>query len=184
MTVFISSYRARPLPPTNLFFTPGFRQLQRTAGQLFDILLEERSSPVSDRAQRREDESTSAQEQGLTEQSPETAPYRLRQPAYHFAEGTLEVELPGVDEEQLTLEVSEGRLELRADRPSAALRYTLTPRLSRRFDPEAISATFRDGLLRISLPERLKPAPRRISIAGSAATQLEEQGHDEENSEH
>ena len=180
MTVFISGYRTRPLPPTNPFFTSGFRQFQRTADQLFDMLREQRSSSVNNGALRREDESAPTQEQESAAQRSEPPPYRLRQPAYQFADGTLEVELPGVDEEQLTLEISEGRLELRADRSSAELRYALTLRLHQRFDQEAISATLRDGLLRISLPERLKPAPRRISIGGPSNAMLEEATHDEE----
>ena len=179
MTVFISGYRTRQLSPVNPFFTTGFRQFQRTADQLFDLLLEQPSSSAGSRTQ-----SAPVQEQGAAEQNSETPPYRLRQPAYHFADGVLEVELPGVDEEQLVLEVSEGRLELSADRPAAELRYALTLRLPRHFDQEAISATFRDGLLQISLPKRLKPAPRRISIGGSANAMLEEATHEGEGTEH
>jgi len=90
------------------------------------------------------------------------------------------IELPGVAPEQVLVEVADGALVVRGERPSAALSedaetvYHLMERahgpFARRFplpedaDGEGIRATLREGLLTVTVPRRRSALPVRRNL--------------------
>jgi len=103
-------------------------------------------------------------------------PVDIRDEGPHYL---LEAELPGVDKQNLSLEIKEGVLTISANQAQETNReeanYLCSERrfgrVSRSFtleniDEAAISADFVDGVLRMKLPKHTKPEPetRRIDI--------------------
>ena len=86
---------------------------------------------------------------------------------------SLEVELPGVEQDALSLQLVEDELQLSAELPARQLRYALSLQLSDQIDQTSVSAEMNAGLLQVTLPYKSKPAPRVISI-GSQQPVLEE----------
>ncbi len=95
------------------------------------------------------------------------------------SEFTIEVELPGVDQERMQVETREGFLlvygERRLERDVTSGAYQIMERtygpFARRFslpsdiDMEGVSARFKNGILTITVPKRAKSASRvRIKI--------------------
>ena len=95
------------------------------------------------------------------------------------AEFTVEVDLPGVNKDDLKVEVENGNLIIEAQRKvkpmaetSKAIRIERVARASYRrtfslgdeIDGEAIKAELRDGVLHVSLPKREKALPKRIEV--------------------
>ena len=90
----------------------------------------------------------------------------------------LEVELPGVREEDVHVSIEDGVLELRAERPERelaegeALRYTERAqtlanrrvRIPGLVDEARIEATLDSGVLSVTLPKAVEAKPRRIEV--------------------
>jgi HSP20 family protein len=88
------------------------------------------------------------------------------------------IELPGVPQDQIQVEILEGVLTIRGERrPDPAFRNDQLQRMERRYgafcrrldlppvvDPEGIRATYRDGVLEIRLPKLAGAAPRAIAV--------------------
>ena len=77
----------------------------------------------------------------------------------------LVVELPGVAEGALDLELETGVLSLSARAAHRPLEYRQRFRLSETIDTEAIEARLTDGVLRLSLPKAKAALPRKISLS-------------------
>ena len=91
------------------------------------------------------------------------------------------VEIPGLTQEQIGIEVTKGTLRIRGERPSdPRLAQEQLVRLERRcgtfarnlplpagVDAERIRATYRDGVLEIWIPKRLEATPRIIAVENS-----------------
>jgi len=97
---------------------------------------------------------------------------------YRVPEGyLLELELPGVSREGLEVQIENRQLKIRGRRnlPSSNGRqlvrefvpgeYRREFRLDPATDSASISAELRDGLLKVSLPDRETVRPRRIEVA-------------------
>lgn len=90
----------------------------------------------------------------------------------------LVAELPGFSKDGVTVQVKDGVLELNATQPGTQeeegaqwlLRerrnagYQRTFRLPRDVDGDAIEASFRDGLLVLTLPKKEEAKPRTVTI--------------------
>jgi HSP20 family protein len=90
----------------------------------------------------------------------------------------LRADLPGLKQEDVTIEVEDNHLTLsgerardpregqdgffRLERPAGAFARTLT--LPKGVDAEAITASFADGVLEVSIPKPEAVKPRRIEI--------------------
>ena len=88
------------------------------------------------------------------------------------------VELPGIPQSQIQIEIAEGVLTIRGERhPDPAFPQDQLIRLERRYGPfhrslnlpstvdaEGVRATYRDGVLEIRLPKRPEATPRIISV--------------------
>jgi len=88
------------------------------------------------------------------------------------------VELPGLTQEQIGIEVTKGTLRIRGERPpDPHLAQDQLVRLERRcgafarslplpasVDPDRIRATYRDGVLEIWIPKRLEATPHIIAV--------------------
>jgi HSP20 family protein len=88
------------------------------------------------------------------------------------------VELPGIPQAQIQIEIAEGVLTIRGERhPDPALRQDQLLRLERRCGPfyrslnlpsvvdtEAVRASYRNGVLEIRLSKRPEATPRVISV--------------------
>lgn len=102
-------------------------------------------------------------------------------PPYRVTESdagiTLDVALPGVPKERLTLSTTESILTLRADRSDAVPEdwqahrvtnrpgaYELKIRLNRSLDPGRIDAKLENGVLQLAIAKREEAQPRRISV--------------------
>ena len=93
-------------------------------------------------------------------------------------------QVPGVDRDDLEVSVADRRLTLKGHRrlpeDVSEVQYRRRERLGgawerslvlpERVDEETISAEFRDGLLKLTLP-KMKAAPRQIEIGGLAGDQ-------------
>lgn len=83
----------------------------------------------------------------------------------------MRAELPGVTKDDITIEVLEGRLALRATRrwksadgeQRRELEHTVS--LGDDVDVSGITATHENGLLSIRLPKKEQPKPVRISVS-------------------
>ena len=96
----------------------------------------------------------------------------------------LDVELPGIREEDVEIEVENGILSVRGQKSAERKeegeegRYHLVERsygsffrsfqLPQGVDAEQIEADFESGVLRIRIPKAALPQPRRIQIGGTA----------------
>jgi HSP20 family protein len=90
------------------------------------------------------------------------------------------VELPGMKPEAVDLEVKDNALTIKGERPNLALkegerfhhrerpvgRFARSFRLAKPVDAEGVSATYRDGILFVSVPLRAEAKPRKISVQG------------------
>lgn len=85
------------------------------------------------------------------------------------------VDLPGVSREALDISLNDNRLFIRGERPSEAeageRRERPAGRFLRRFGPlpetvdqKAISAEYKDGVLRLRLPKRKEQKQKRVEI--------------------
>jgi HSP20 family protein len=97
----------------------------------------------------------------------------------HFV---LKADLPGLSEEDVSIEVSDGTLTIsgersaehgatergwyRIERSFGSFNRSLT--LPDGVDPDAIDASFSDGVLEVRIPKPAERKPRRISISGSS----------------
>ncbi len=94
----------------------------------------------------------------------------------------LDVELPGMREEDIQIEVENGMLTVRGEKSAERKeddegRYHLVERtygsffrsfqLPQGVDEKQIQANFDSGVLQISIPKAALPQPRRIQIAGA-----------------
>ena len=90
---------------------------------------------------------------------------------------SLKAALPGLSPEDLSIEVSDGRLKLSAARSNEipegyrAIRrerrnvsFEQSIKLGPKVDPDGIAASFEDGILTVTLPKRAEQKPRQISI--------------------
>ncbi len=90
-------------------------------------------------------------------------------------------ELPGIGKDNVTVEVKDGVLELKASLPESkaepegaetqwivrerrATTYQRSFRLPQDVDGDAIEASFRDGLLVLTLPKKEEAKPRLVTI--------------------
>jgi HSP20 family protein len=95
----------------------------------------------------------------------------------------VEFDLPGVDANSIDLDVERNVLTVRADRPmregASELVASERPRgvfsrqliLGDNLDLDRISAAYRDGVLRLTIPVAERAKPRRISIEVDGDTQ-------------
>ena len=88
------------------------------------------------------------------------------------------VELPGIPQNQIKIEIAEGVLTIRGERHSdPTFRQDQLIRLERRYGPfyrslnlpsivdaEDVRANYRNGVLEIRLPKRVEATPRIISV--------------------
>jgi len=94
----------------------------------------------------------------------------------------LDVELPGIREEDIQIEVDNGMLSIRGEKSAEGKegeegRYHLVERsygsffrsfqLPQGVDEKQIRADFKNGVLEVSIPKAALPQPRRIQIAGA-----------------
>ncbi|MGH1345178.1 MAG: Hsp20/alpha crystallin family protein [Nannocystales bacterium] len=90
---------------------------------------------------------------------------------------SLKAALPGLSPEDLSIEVSDGKLKLSATRSNGApegyrairrergsLAFEQSIKLGPKVDPEGIEASFEDGILTVTLPKRAEQKPRQITI--------------------
>lgn len=77
----------------------------------------------------------------------------------------VEVPLPGIDPQHVSLEVAGNALSIRVQEPDQpASRYEQTFTVPQFLDVERLRASHRHGLLRLTLPIRESLKPRRIAI--------------------
>jgi HSP20 family protein len=95
--------------------------------------------------------------------------------AYEFA-----VELPGVKPEAVEIEVKDNTLAIKGERPSVSLkegahfrhrerpagRFARAFRLTKPVDADGVTATYRDGILSVTVPFRAEAKPRKIPVQG------------------
>lgn len=86
----------------------------------------------------------------------------------------IDVPLPGVDPQNVNLEVAGNTLTIRADQPAEkdgqAIRYEQSFSIPQFLDLEKISASHKHGMLRLTLPLKESVKPRRIPIEGAPDT--------------
>ena len=110
------------------------------------------------------------------------APLRRWMPAMDLVETedafVLRADLPGVSEEDVSLEVQDGTLILSGERKAdhevreegyhrverAFGAFSRSLALPKGVDPELVSATFQQGVLEVRIPKPEEPKARRISI--------------------
>jgi HSP20 family protein len=84
----------------------------------------------------------------------------------------VDVPLPGVDPQNVNLEVAGNTLTIRAEEPAEkdgqALRYEQSFTIPQFLDLEKISASHKHGMLRLTVPLKESVKPRRIQIEGVA----------------
>jgi HSP20 family protein len=81
----------------------------------------------------------------------------------------IDVPMPGIDPQHVTLEVAGHTLSIRADVPGDdkapnGARYEQTLTIPQFLDVEKLSASHRYGLLRLTLPLKESVTPRRVQI--------------------
>lgn len=90
------------------------------------------------------------------------------------------VELPGMKPEAVDIEVKDNTLMIKGERPSITLkegerfhhherpagRFVRSFRLPKPVDADGVSATYRDGILFVSVPLRVEAKPRKITVQG------------------
>lgn len=80
----------------------------------------------------------------------------------------LHLALPGVSREQAEIEILKNVLSVRASRSGGEarpVRYEFRTRLPDRFDPHALTASFSDGVLTLTLPLKETEKARQVPIA-------------------
>lgn len=77
----------------------------------------------------------------------------------------LQVDLPGVGTDDLTVEVHKDQLHLEGKR-SDTVRYRRVLRLPDGIDVDAIDAKLENGVLTLTLPKAASHKPRRIQVTG------------------
>jgi len=82
----------------------------------------------------------------------------------------VDVPLPGIDPRNVNLDVAGHRLTIRAEQPAAndaaAVRFEQSFTVPQFLDVERISASYRHGMLQLTLPVKESVKPRRIQIDG------------------
>jgi len=86
----------------------------------------------------------------------------------------IDVPLPGIDPDQVNLEVAGNTLSIRADAPGgangqSAMHYEQTFTVPQFLDIEKLSASHRHGMLRLTVPLKESVKPRRIPIETAEA---------------
>jgi HSP20 family protein len=85
----------------------------------------------------------------------------------------IDIPLPGIDPQHVTLEAAGNTLSIRADEPgdgkTTGARYEQTLTIPQFLDLEKLSATHRHGLLQLTLPLKDSVKPRRIQIDSVAS---------------
>ena len=90
----------------------------------------------------------------------------------------IEVALPGVDRQDMTIQLEDGVLTVKGERKEASSdnarryftqeigwgRFGRSFRLPTYIDPDKVSASHKDGVLMLDLPKREEAKPRRIEI--------------------
>ena len=89
----------------------------------------------------------------------------------------LTAELPGLTRDDIQIELRDGELTIRGERPAPGVqpdafyrmerlhgRFTRVFEFTEPIDAAGIIADFRDGVLTVTLPKGSRPEPRRISI--------------------
>jgi len=83
----------------------------------------------------------------------------------HFNEDdgiwTAEIELPGIDKENLEVTLSENTISIKAETEDRKFRSSF--KIGRNIDQESISASLKDGLLTLSFKE-IMPEQKRIEL--------------------
>ena len=120
---------------------------------------------------------------GVEEGLPARTLVRTFQPSLDLVEHSeryeVVVDIPGVDQKDVTVEFAEGALQIRGERlapePPEEARVLRRERSAGRFgrsvvfrdevDVARIEATFRDGVLRVSVPKSEKTRPRQSPVA-------------------
>jgi len=91
----------------------------------------------------------------------------------------LDVPMPGIDPQHVSLEVAGSTLNIRAEAPGAsqdgALRFDQTVTLPQFLDLDRITASHRHGMLQLTLPLKESVRPRRIRIDGVVNDQTQKQ---------
>ena len=82
----------------------------------------------------------------------------------------IDVPLPGIDPQNVHLDVAGSTLTIRAEEPATddepPVRYEQTFTIPQFLDVEKIAASHRHGMLRLTLPVKESVKPRRIPIDG------------------
>lgn len=82
----------------------------------------------------------------------------------------IDVPLPGIDPQNVKLEVADATLTIHAEEPGekgqGALRYEESFTMPQFLDLEKITASHKHGLLRLTIPLKESVKPRRIQIEG------------------
>ena len=106
-------------------------------------------------------------------------------PGMDVYETDVELDVPGVHPEDLTIEVVNGQLVITGERRAVGAtrfyrqerwtgRFARTLRLPNGFAGDGVNAEYHDGVLRLALRKPEQAKPRRIQIAtGGAQRQLE-----------
>jgi len=90
------------------------------------------------------------------------------------------VELPGMNPKAVEVEVKDDTLTIKGERASASLkegeryhhrerptgRFARVFRLSKPVDANGVTATYRDGILSVTVPLRTEAKPRKIPVQG------------------
>jgi HSP20 family protein len=89
---------------------------------------------------------------------------------------TIEVPMPGIDPQHVTLEVAGNTLSVRAEVPAemegaSPTRYEQTLQVPAFLDLDRLNAAHRHGLLRLTLPLKESVRPRRVQIETTAGDQ-------------
>ena len=86
--------------------------------------------------------------------------------------------IPGIDSKELEIEATARRLSIKGERKPAGSEqaryrrreretgsFARTIELPQPIDPDAIAATYEDGVLEVTLPKAAEARPRRVAIA-------------------
>lgn len=105
---------------------------------------------------------------------PKTPSWQVVRESGQHDSRVLEVELPGVPEDGISLEVTTDKhhrctLSLTATRPTNGPEYHQQWRLSSEVQTDGLEASMVDGLLRITLPDKPTPPAMKIAVGGRSA---------------
>jgi HSP20 family protein len=94
----------------------------------------------------------------------------LERPVWDFSvqnqekELVVRAELPGFEPDELTVEVHEGTLTVKAEKTGQGRRYARSVTLPKEVDGEQAQATYRNGVLELHLPKVPEAQPKRIAV--------------------